>query len=131
TGYQNAPGLQPGSFGNPQLKPERSLETEMGFETSFLNGRGDLGYTHYGRKITDAIVNVPIPPSVGFPGSQVVNIGRVTGWGNELALNVRPITRRRVAWEIGTQLASNGNRVEDMGGTDFLTVGGGGQAQNR
>jgi hypothetical protein len=36
-----------------------------------------------------------------------------------------------VSWDIGTQLANNGNRIEDMGGIDFLTVGGGGQAQNR
>jgi hypothetical protein len=32
---------------------------------------------------------------------------------------------------VGTQLASNGNRIEDMGDITFLTVGGGGQAQNR
>jgi TonB-linked SusC/RagA family outer membrane protein len=130
-GYQNGAGLVPGSFGNPKLRPERSRETELGFETTVLSGRADVTYTHYSRRITDAIVNTPIPPSLGFPGSQVVNIGRVSGWGDELALNVRPVTRRRVAWEIGTQLASNGNRVEDMGGTNFLTVGGGGQAQNR
>jgi hypothetical protein len=37
----------------------------------------------------------------------------------------------RVTWELGTQLANNGNRIDDMGGTPFLTVGGGGQAQNR
>jgi hypothetical protein len=36
-----------------------------------------------------------------------------------------------VAWEVGTQLANNGNRIDDMGGLTFLTVGGGGQAQNR
>ena len=52
-------------------------------------------------------------------------------WGNELAVNVRVLEGRRFAWEIGTQLASNGNRIDDMGGTQFLTVGGGGQAQNR
>ena len=130
-GYQNNPGLVPGSFGNPQLKPERSRELEVGFETTLLQNRADLSYTHYSRKITDAIVNSPIAPSVGFPGSQVINIGRVSGWGDELALNVRLLQGRRVSWEMGTQLASNGNRVEDMGGTTFLTVGGGGQAQNR
>ncbi|HEY4131883.1 MAG TPA: TonB-dependent receptor, partial [Gemmatimonadaceae bacterium] len=130
-GYQNGSGLVPGSYGNPQLRPERSRETELGFETSLLNGRADVSYSHYGRKITDAIVNSPIPPSVGFPGSQVVNIGKVTGWGDELALNVRPIVRHAVRWEIGTQLAQNQNRIDDMGGTQFLTVGGGGQAQNR
>ena len=131
TGYQNQPGLVPGSLGNPQLKPERSREFEIGFETTLLRDRADVSYTHYSRKITDAIVNAPIPPSVGFPGSQVINIGRVTGWGDELAMNVRVLEGRRVGWEIGTQLASNGNRIDDMGGTQFLTVGGGGQAQNR
>jgi len=130
-GYQNAPGLVPSSVGNPQLKPERSTELELGFETSLLARRMDLSYTHFGRKVTDAIVNVPVPPSVGFPGNQVVNIGRLSTWGNELAANLRILQGRRVAWEVGTQLANNGNRVEDLGGQQFLTVGGGGQAQAR
>ena len=130
-GYQNASGLVPFNFGNPELKPERSQELELGFETTFLNGRGDLSYTHYGRKIKDAIVQSPIPPSAGFPGNRIVNIGRVKGWGDELGANFRVIQGRRFGWELGTQLASNGNEIEDMGSTAFLTVGGGGQAQNR
>jgi TonB-linked SusC/RagA family outer membrane protein len=131
TGYQNAAGLVPSSVGNPQLKPERSAELELGFETALLNRRIDLSYTHFGRKVTDAIVNVPVPPSVGFPGSQVVNIGRLSTWGNELATNFRILQGRRLAWEVGAQLANNGNRVDDLGDQQFLTVGGGGQAQAR
>jgi TonB-dependent SusC/RagA subfamily outer membrane receptor len=130
-GYLNQPGLVPFSLGNPQLKPERSRELELGFETTLLGGRADVSYTHYSRSITDAIVNSPVPPSLGFPGFQVINIGRVSGWGDELAANVRVFEGRRVSWEVGTQLASNGNRIEDMGDITFLTVGGGGQAQNR
>ena len=130
-GVGDLPGLVPNQFGNPQLKPERSRELELGFETTLLGGRADLSYTHYTRRITDAIVNSPIPPSAGFPGVQVINIGRVSGWGDELSANVRVIEGPRFAWELGTQLANNGNRIEDMGGTTFLTVGGGGQAQNR
>jgi len=130
-GYLDNPGLVPGSFGNPQLRPERSRELELGFETSLLRGRADLSYTHFARKITDAIVSVPLPPSLGFPGNQVVNIGRVAAWGDELAASTRVFEGRRVTWEIGTQLANSGNRIEDMIGQKFLTVGGGGQAQNR
>jgi TonB-linked SusC/RagA family outer membrane protein len=130
-GYQNQPGLVPNSFGNPQLKPERSTELELGFETSFLQERLNLSYTHFGRDVSDAIVNVPLPPSLGYPGSQVVNIGKVKAWGNELAANLQILRGRRVAWDIGTQLANNGNRIDDLGGQQFLTVGGGGQAQNR
>jgi TonB-linked SusC/RagA family outer membrane protein len=130
-GVGDLPGLVPSQFGNPELKPERSRELELGFETTLLGGRADVSYTHYTRKISDAIVESPIPPSAGFPGSQVINIGRVSGWGDELSANVRLIEGPRFAWEMGTQLANNGNRIEDMGGTTFLTVGGGGQAQNR
>jgi TonB-linked SusC/RagA family outer membrane protein len=130
-GYQDAPGLVPFSYGNPQLKPERSQELELGFESTIINGKVDLSYTHYGRSITDAIVNVPVPPSAGFPNNQVINIGKVTGWGNEFQANARVFQGRYVGWELGTQLARNGNRVDNMGGAQFFTVGGGGQAQNR
>ena len=130
-GYGDAPGLVPFSYGNPQLKPERSQELELGFESNLLHGAVDFSFTHYSRKITDAIVNSPIPPSLGFPGSQVINIGKVSGWGNEFQANARLIQKHTVSWELGTTLARNGNRVDDMGGAPFFTVGGGGQAQNR
>ncbi len=130
-GYQNAPGLIPASFGNPALRPERSTETEGGFEATMFDGRAQIEYSHYSRNVTDAIVNSPIAPSVGFPGSQVINVGRVKGWGDELSINYNVLRGERVQWELGTQLANNRNEIIDMGGTEFLTVGGGGQAQNR
>jgi TonB-linked SusC/RagA family outer membrane protein len=131
TGYLDTPGLVPDSYGNPDLKPERSQELELGFESTILNGKIDLSYTHYQRNITDAIVNKPIPPSIGFPGNQVVNIGKVKGWGNEFSANARVFQGKNVAWELGTQLARNGNQIDDMGGAQFFTTGQGGVAQNR
>jgi TonB-linked SusC/RagA family outer membrane protein len=131
TGYLDQPGLIPNSFGNPELKPERSQELELGFESTVLNGKIDVSYTHYRRNITDAIVERPIPPSVGYPGNQIINIGKVRGWGNEVSLNARVFQGKYIGWELGTQLARNGNEIEDMGGAQFFTVGGGGQAQNR
>ena len=131
TGYLDTPGLVPDSYGNPDLKPERSQELELGFESTILNGKIDLSYTHYERNITDAIVNKPIPPSIGFPGNQVVNIGKVKGWGNEFSAIARVFQGKTSAWELGTQLARNGNRIDDMGGAQFFTTGQGGVAQNR
>ncbi len=130
-GYKDQPALVPSSFGNPALKPERSTELESGFEASLFNGRVDVSYSHYARTIKDAIVNRPLPPSLGFPGSQVVNVGRVSAHGDELGLNVRVMERRNFAWDFGGQYSTNGNRVEDLGGLQFITVGQGGQAQNR
>ena len=131
TGYQDQPGLVPDTYGNPDLKPERSQELELGFESTVLNGKVDMSYTYYRRNITDAIVERPIPPSLGYNNNQVINIGKVKGWGNEFSLNARVFQLKNVAWELGTQLARNGNRIDDMGGAEFFTVGGGGVAQNR
>ncbi len=130
-GYQNQPGLVPASYGNPALRPERSTEIEGGFEAAMFDGRTNIEYTYYSRNVRDAIVNAPIPPSVGFPGSQVVNVGKVVGWGHELGITYNVLRGNRVDWELGTQWSNNRNRIDDLGGPQFLTVGGGGQAQNR
>jgi hypothetical protein len=130
TGYQDQPGLVPNTYGNPKLSPERSAELEAGFETQLFGNRADLSYTHYSRTVSDAIVQTPIAPSIGFPNQQTVNLGKVKGWGDELAANVRVLQGRRFGWELGTQLARNGNRILEMG-VPVITVGGGGQAQHR
>src|SRR5207237_7033500 len=48
----------------------------------------------------------------GFPGSQVVNIGRAKASGNEFAANLHVLDGRRIGWTIGTQLANNGRSEE-------------------
>lgn len=130
-GYKDQPSLVPSSFGNPALKPERSEEIEGGFEASLFNGRLDASYSHYARNIKDAIVNKPLPPSLGFPGSQIVNVGAVKGWGDELGANFHAIEGKNFRWDVGGQYSTNGNRIDDLGGLAFITVGQGGQAQNR
>lgn len=128
-GYQDQPALLPAAYGNPQLKPERGEELEYGFDANLFDGRIDIAFTRYSRTIKDAIVNRPLSPSTGFSGVQVVNIGEVKGWGNELAVNARVLQRGWFAWDVGTQLATMGNRIEDLGGLEFINAGG--QAQNR
>ena len=40
--------------------------------------------------------------------------------GVEVALNVRPITQRNFAWDVGFQFATNRNRVTDLAGVQFV-----------
>ncbi|HEX3157870.1 MAG TPA: SusC/RagA family TonB-linked outer membrane protein, partial [Gemmatimonadaceae bacterium] len=128
-GYGDQPALSPTAYGNPQLKPERGEELELGFDAGFLNGRLNVEYTRYQRSVKDAIVNRPLSPSSGFTGSQIVNIGLLKAWGNELGVTARLVERRRVSWELSTQLSTMGNRIEELGGLDF--IGAGTQAQHR
>jgi TonB-linked SusC/RagA family outer membrane protein len=130
-GYKDQPALVPNAIGNPTLQPERSAELELGFEATVLNQRVDLIYSHFSRVITNAIVNEPVPPSEGFPGSRVVNIGKVNGFGDELSATYHAIRGRNFSWDISTELSDNGNQIKDLGPFQFLTVGQGGQGQNR
>ncbi|MHB1223013.1 MAG: TonB-dependent receptor domain-containing protein, partial [Gemmatimonadaceae bacterium] len=68
-GYKDEPALTPSAYGNPQLKPERGEELEVGFDASMMDGRVTVEFTRYQRAVKDAIVNRPLPPSSGFTGS--------------------------------------------------------------
>ncbi len=114
-GHQDQPGLLPSSYGNPKLKPERGEELEAGFDAELFDGRLSLVYTRFRRITKDAIVSRPLPRSLGWPGSQIVNLGRVKGWGNELALDFRVMERRGFVWDLGTQLSDYHNKILDLG----------------
>lgn len=128
-GYNDQPALVPGAYGNPHLKPERGEELEIGFDASILDGRLGLQFTRYQRAVKDAIVGRPLSPSTGFLGSQIVNIGLVHAWGNEIGVNARLIERSRFRWEVDAQVSTTENRIKDLGGLEFIALGT--QAQHR
>jgi len=124
-GFNNQPVLRPSAFGNPALKPERGEELELGFDTELLDGRLSLIYTRFQRRTQDAIVARALPRSLGWPGSQIVNLGSVKGWGNEFALDYRVVDRPAFSWELGAQIANFSNRIEDLGeDRDFVSGSG-------
>ncbi|MEO7103918.1 MAG: TonB-dependent receptor plug domain-containing protein, partial [Gemmatimonadaceae bacterium] len=58
----DSPGIIVGGTGNPNLRPERSTETEFGFDVGFLDQRVGLEVTHYNKKTDDLLVAVPLAP---------------------------------------------------------------------
>jgi TonB-linked SusC/RagA family outer membrane protein len=130
TGPGDQAGITPSSFGNPDLKPERSEELEVGFDAGVLNGRVQFAYTHFTKKTRDAIVPVPIPPSMGFPGSQVLNVGALSSWGHEFSLTTRVLDRPGKQWEFAFQTSLLRDRVDDIGPVEFIHVGGSRSATN-
>jgi len=128
-GYGDNPALSPDSYGNPDLKPERGEELELGFDASFLNDRISLEFTRFDRITKDAIIERPLAPSSGFTGDQVVNIGRIDAWGNELSVNARVIQGPTFSWDLNTQYATSHNEIVDLG--DLEVIFGGTQSQHR
>ena len=110
------PSVTPDVLGNPDLGPEVSSEIEVGFDAAFFEERISAEFTYYNQKVTDALINIPVPPTFGFPGAQTVNLGKLTNWGWELSLNGRLLDRSNFAWDLGLGVTNNQNRIDDLGG---------------
>lgn len=113
-----------GSFGNPDLKPERGKEMEAGFESD-LWSRLHLDFTYYNKHTTNEIVSQTIAPSLGFTGTQYQNLGQVNNHGVELQANVQVIRGQNFSWDISGNFATAKNKIISLGGVPSLitTVG--------
>ena len=109
--------LTPKTVGNPELGPERSEEIEIGFDAAILDQRLNLEVTQYWKTTEDAIVNQQLAPSLGFPGTQSLNVGQVSNWGTEIGAGLQVLREGPVQWDIGAAFATMNNRVDELGGT--------------
>ncbi len=105
------------------LKPERTKETELGFDVAVFDDVADLSFTWYNKRTLDAIVQLPVAASTGYQFENA-NGGEFRNKGTEWMLNIRPIQRRNLTWELGFQVGTNRNRVVSLKGADFLSYGG-------
>ena len=82
------PGLAPSNLGNPDLKPEKATEWEVGSEIGILNDRAGVEVTYWNRVTRDALYQRQYAPSGGFRAVQLSNIGRIDAHGWEIGLNL-------------------------------------------
>ena len=127
TGPGNTPAVTPNALGNPNLRPERGKETELGLDAGFLQDRLGLEFTYYHNLTTDAILLRDIAPSTGFGGagkSQYVNAGAILNQGVEALLKAQVVNARRFGWDATLNVATNSGKVERLNGTDTTFISG-------
>ena len=107
--------LRYGSFGNPNLKPERGSEIEAGFEAGMFGGRANLDFTYYNKTTHDALLPVFVPPSTGFAGTRFENLGKISNKGFEIVLSGTPLTMKNLSMETTLALSTNKNRLLSFG----------------
>lgn len=101
----------PDTRNNPNLKPERSAETELGTELQFFEGRIGIDFTWYNKLSSDMIAAVPMPNSSGYY-YQYMNFGEMRNRGIELGLNLVPLQLKNgLKWEIYTSFTKNESEV--------------------
>jgi TonB-dependent starch-binding outer membrane protein SusC len=108
-------GVNPGTVGNPALRPEKGEELEVGFDAGFIHDRLSLEMTYFHKETKDQILTFPVPASQGASGPSV-NIGSLLNSGLETALTARIFTYENVAFEVRGQVATLHNELLDLGG---------------
>lgn len=115
TTYDGKPAFLPQAVGNPLLGPERSAESELGFDAASKGGRLNASFTWYRRRIEDALFPVTQAASLGFLGSKSENVGTVQSSGLEIALFGPVFTARRFSLDLGLNVATHKSNVVSLG----------------
>ena len=122
-GSSLAVGVGLGSLQNPNLKWEKTAQTDIGLDLSLLNGRLDLSADYYNKKTSDLLLAVPTPIDQGGKGSIVQNVGSVSNKGYELYLGGRPVVSGGFTWESGFTFGVNRNKVLSLiNGVDSIPL---------
>jgi TonB-dependent SusC/RagA subfamily outer membrane receptor len=122
-GWGGQPAFRTNSAGNPDLGPERSRETELGFDAVTLGDRLNLNASFYHTITTDALLPVSQIPSLGFLSSQLQNVGKLKKQGLELEAFGDVFRSEQLTWNTGLTLALNKSEVVNLGGAPAFMLG--------
>ncbi len=111
----DAPGVTVGGTGNGALKPEQSRELEGGFDAGLFRERVNVELTVYNKITSDALVQQPLPPSIGGAATRFVNLGEVRNRGLELLVNARVVDAQPVVFDLGLNGSANANKLISLG----------------
>jgi TonB-dependent starch-binding outer membrane protein SusC len=114
-GTATNPALRTSSIGNPDLKPERGTELEVGFEAGMLQDRVGVDFTFYNKTTDDMLQSILVPASTGFNSSRLSNLGSVLNRGIELSVFGTPVQLRNFTWETRVNLSTNHNELTSFG----------------
>ena len=110
---------------NPDLRPMRSAESELGLELSLFDARVGLDIAYYKKITTDQIVQAQISDGSGFLNT-LINSGKSQNKGIEMLLTLVPIEAGDFQWNFSFNGTYNKTKVislltDDPG--DRITVG--------
>lgn len=115
------PGYTVGNPSNPNLKWETTIQTNVGLEMAFLNGKLSATIDYYVKNTKDLLLSKPIPYYDGG-GSTLVNLGKVQNKGLEVSVNGNIIDTEKLSWTTGLNVTSYKNKVVSLGGDDIINL---------
>lgn len=98
---------------NANLKPERTVSTELGLDVRFFNDRLGFDFTAYKTNTRDQLFTVALP--VGSGAAQYyTNGGDIENKGIELVLHGTPVKTSALTWDINLNYATYKTMVKSI-----------------
>ncbi len=101
--------------GNANLTWESSNKMDIGFDFGLFNDRITGDFSYYKTDLSDLIIPVPTPPSMGIPGNSIeANAADMYNKGIEVNLNFAIIKKQDLNWNIYFNLSTLKNEVTKL-----------------
>lgn len=109
---------------NPDLRWEKTAQTDVGIEFSLFKGRVSVEADYYYRKTTDMLLDAPVPTTSGY-GTIRRNVGSMYNKGVEIGVNTRNVDAGGFQWNTAFNISFNQNKVLSLATpSDIFNVGG-------
>ena len=105
---------------NPNLKWEKSNQTNLGIDLTILDNTLDFSLDYYMKATKDVLVAVPYPAVTGFALSTDVNLGEIRNSGLEFTANYQKSVNDDFKFGINANISTVKNEVVDLGGFTLL-----------
>ncbi len=111
--------LVPSRNANEDLRWEKKIEINAGFDFGLFNGRLNGAFDLYKRNTTDLLWNY----SVSTPPYQykeiLANVGEIENKGLEVLLNGTPVKTKDFVWNISSTYSTNSNKLVSISNEEF------------
>ena len=101
-----------------QIKWEETTTYNIGLDFGFARNRINGSIDIYKRKTKDLLNKVPVAAGTNLTNYLLMNVGDMENKGIEGALNVVPIEKKDLRWEIGINVAYNKNEITRLTASD-------------
>lgn len=118
-------GISTTTVPNPNLRPMKVTEKEIGLEMKLFKSKVSFELSYYNKLSSDQILQAQISDASGYL-TQLINVGKSRNKGLEMLVNLSPVTTKSFNWNLSFNASYNSSKVLSLGNNvsdSIITVG--------
>jgi TonB-dependent starch-binding outer membrane protein SusC len=111
TGTSAVAGYRQTAIGNPDLRWEENISTNVGLDLEFLGGRANFAVDVYQRDTDNLLFNPPIPATAGLAAAPIQNVGAMRNRGFDAQFGLRGNLGNGMGWNVDLNASAYRNEI--------------------